>query len=361
MLPLTVSFIVSLITNLIVIRVSRHNSQILDYDFNGTQKMHNHPVPRIGGIGIFIAVIAGACIVYFRYPKTGEWIAALLISASMAFFSGLEEDFTKKVTPKRRFILTMISATIGYYLLDAVVARIDVPIIDAWLAKRWLSLPLTIIAVSGVVNAVNIIDGYNGLASAVSIFILLSIGYVAFQVGDADIMTASLIVVGAIAGFFILNYPNGLIFLGDGGAYFVGFLIAALAVLLVARNPQVSAWYALLVMIYPIFETIFSIYRKKYIRGISPGLPDGIHLHMLIFKRLVRWTVGDKDARSLTRRNSLTSPYLWVLSLSAVIPATLFWKHTWILVGFCIFFIFVYLWLYSHIVRFKIPSWMILK
>jgi hypothetical protein len=88
-------------------------------------------------------------------------------------------------------------------------------------------------------------------------------------------------------------------------------------------------------------------------------MPDGIHLHSLIFRRMVLWAVG-RDARALTRRNALTSPYLWLLSLMAVIPATLFWRHTWVLMFFCALFVISYVWLYARIVRFRSPRWMIL-
>jgi UDP-N-acetylmuramyl pentapeptide phosphotransferase/UDP-N-acetylglucosamine-1-phosphate transferase len=217
-----------------------------------------------------------------------------------------------------------------------------------------------VLAVAGIANAVNIIDGFNGLASVVTICMLLSLGYVALQVNDTFVLVVALIVAGATAGFLIWNYPAGLIFLGDGGAYFLGFMLGELSVLLVMRNPQVSTWYAALLLIYPVFETLFSVYRRLFLRGKSPGMPDGIHLHSLIFRRLVLWAVGRKDARALTRRNALTSPYLWLLSLMAVIPATLFWRHTWLLMICCLLFVTSYVWLYARIVRFRAPRWMIL-
>jgi len=215
--------------------------------------------------------------------------------------------------------------------------------------------------VAGIVNAVNLIDGFNGLASVVALFTLLSLAYVAFHVRDVYVLTAALIMVGAIAGFLVWNYPHGLIFLGDGGAYLIGFMMAELAVLLVARNPDVSPWYAALLMIYPMFETVFSMYRRKFVRGVATGMPDGVHLHMLIFKRLVRWTIGRQDARELARQNSLTSPYLWFLSLMAVIPATLLWRHTEALIGLCGAFIVSYVWLYVQIVRFRAPRWLVFR
>src|SRR5450830_1816251 len=225
----------------------------------------------------------------------------------------------------------------------------------------WLTLPLTILSVAGIANAINIIDGFNGLASVVTICMLLSLGYVALQVNDMFVLVAALMVAGATAGFLVWNYPAGLIFLGDGGAYFLGFMLGELSILLVMRNPQVSTWYPALLLIYPVFETLFSVYRRFFLRGKSPGMPDGIHLHSLIFRRLVLWAVGPRDARALTRRNSLTSPYLWLLSLMAVVPATLFWRHTGVLMVFSLVFIATYLWLYVRIVRFKAPRWMILS
>ncbi len=225
----------------------------------------------------------------------------------------------------------------------------------------WLTLPLTVLAVAGIANAINIIDGFNGLASVVAICMLLSLAYVAFQVNDMFVLVTALMVAGATAGFLIWNYPAGLIFLGDGGAYFVGFMLGELALLLVMRNPQVSTWYAALLLLYPTFETLFSVYRRVFVRGKSPSMPDGIHLHSLIFRRIVQWAVGRKEARALIRRNSMTSPYLWLFSLMAVIPATLFWRHTWILMLFCLLFVFSYVWLYARIVRFKAPRWMILN
>jgi UDP-N-acetylmuramyl pentapeptide phosphotransferase/UDP-N-acetylglucosamine-1-phosphate transferase len=360
MLSIIVSFFVALIVTLLIVRLSHANTKMLDHDLRGVQKIHAFPVPRIGGLGIFVAAVAGCACVYFRSHAAGQWLAMLLASSAAAFGCGIVEDYTKDVSPRRRIIWTMVSAVAAFFVLDASVVSVGVPWIDGGLKYVWVALPLTIFAVVGVANAVNIIDGFNGLAGVVTMIMMLSLAYVAFVVGDLFIMSAALVMAGSIAGFLIWNYPHGLIFLGDGGAYFIGFMLAELAVLLIARNPSVSPWYALLLMIYPVVETVFSIYRRKFVRGVSPGLPDGVHLHMLIFKRLVRWTVGPRDARALTRRNSLTSPYLWLLSLMAVGPATLFWSNGVVLGTLCCLFIGSYIWLYAKIVRFKVPAWMII-
>lgn len=364
MFSFLISFAISALLTLLVIRHVSLHAAALDSDLHGVQKVHAHAVPRIGGLCIFIAVAICAVVTTLREPMVGKWVFGLLACSSLAFAGGIVEDFTGRVSPLRRLALTMLAALCGFFLIGVGIDRIDWIFSDWKVSQVWLALPVTVLAVAGIANAINIIDGFNGLSSVVTICMLLSLAYVAFQVGDMFVLVTALMVAGATAGFLIWNYPAGLIFLGDGGAYFIGFMLGELSLLLVMRHPvepKVSTWYAVLLLIYPTFETLFSMYRRAFVRGTSPGLPDGIHLHSLIFRRVAQWAVGRKDAKSLTRRNSLTSPYLWMLSLMAVVPATLFWNNTPVLFLFCLLFVFSYVWLYARIVRFKAPRWMILK
>jgi len=170
----------------------------------------------------------------------------------------------------------------------------------------------------------------------------------------------SLVVAAALLGFLIFNYPRGLIFLGDGGAYLVGFLVAELAVLLVQRNTSVSPWFALLLFGYPVWETLFSGYRKKILQGRSPGEPDGLHLHMLIHKRLIR-PASRAATQSGYGANALTSPFLWLLALPAVVATVLFWDNTLELQASLAVFIALYLVVYRRIVLFRVPSFLVLR
>ncbi len=358
MFSFVVSFVCSALLTLLVIKQSTLHGPALDTDFSGVQRAHTHLVARIGGLPIYLSVVLTAAISVLRQPVLLPSLPLLLLCALIAFMGGVLEDYTGAVRPSRRLFLTMAGTTLAYFLLDAKIARIDLPFGLVILASGALAFPLTVLAVTGIANAVNIIDGFNGLASMVTICMLLSLAYVALQVDDMFILVTALTVAGATAGFLIWNYPVGLIFLGDGGAYFIGFMLGELALLLVMRNPEVSTWYAALLLIYPAFETIFSAYRRMFVRGKSPAVPDGIHLHSLIFRRIVRWTVGKKEARALLQRNARTSPYLWLFSLMAVIPATLFWKNTIVLIVFSLLFVISYLWLYARIVRFKSPKWL---
>ena len=358
MFSFVVGFLTCALLTLGVIKLANMKGMALDSDLDGAQKFHVHAVTRIGGIPIFLAVVLTSIFSIAREPALAPWLSALIACGAIALSGGIAEDYTGKVAPSRRLWLTMLAALLAYWLLDARLERLDLPWGPLRFESAWIVLPATVIAVAGIANAVNIIDGFNGLASMVSICMLMSLAYVAFQIGDMFVLVAALIVAGSAAGFLIWNYPVGLIFLGDGGAYFIGFLLGELSLLLVMRNPEVSTWYAALLLIYPAFETLFSAYRRMFVRGKSPAMPDGIHLHSLIFRRIVRWTVGRKEARALMKRNARTSPYLWLFSLMAVMPATLFWANTVMLMVFCLLFIISYVWLYARIVRFKSPRWL---
>ena len=362
MLVFLAAFAASLAVTLWMIRRSRADGhRFQDHDLSGPQKFHSAPVPRVGGIGIFAGVLAGGMLLWFRFSDLGLPALLLLACALPAFGSGLTEDLTKTQSPRRRLFFTAVSAALAVVVMDAAIVRTAIPGLDWLVSTRIGAAMVTVFVVAGVANSINIIDGFNGLASMCSVLILGSIGYVAYQAGDGLIVALAAAGAGAVLGFFVWNFPSGLIFLGDGGAYFLGFYIAELAIMLLYRNPSVSPMFPLLVCIYPVFETLFSIYRRKMLRGQPAGMPDGIHLHSLIYRRIMRWAVGNASKRSHAKRNSMTSPYLWMLCMLAVVPAMLFWDSTPFLLAFIVLFGMVYTGLYWRIVRFKAPRWMITK
>jgi UDP-N-acetylmuramyl pentapeptide phosphotransferase/UDP-N-acetylglucosamine-1-phosphate transferase len=362
MLLFLIAFVVSfLITLWVVHSVERHGHLTRDHDTSGPQKFHARPVPRIGGLGIFVAVLAGIGVMALQAPPLGLQALMLMAAAVPAFGSGFVEDITKRVSAGRRLFFTAMAASLAAVFLDAQITRTAIPGLDWLVSTPWGAVAVTVFVIAGVANSMNIIDGLNGLASMCAALMFVSIAYVAFQVGDTLIASMALLGLGAVLGFFVWNFPAGLIFLGDGGAYFLGFWVAELAVLVVHRNAQVSPLFPLLVCIYPVFETLFSIYRRKMLRGQPAGMPDGIHLHSLIYRRIMRWAIGKQSKRSAARRNSMTSPYLWMLCMLAVVPAMLFWNSTPVLGGFIVLFGVVYTGLYWRIVRFRAPRWMLTR
>ena len=359
MIGLLAAFVVSLGITLWVIHSARTGGHLLlDHDVSGPQKFHARPVPRVGGIGIFVG-LSVAVVALLPRDREAAILGALLLGCGVvAFGAGLLEDLTKRVSPGKRLLATAVSAALAAWWLGAAITRTDIPGLD-WIVSFGIgSMLVTILAVSGIANSVNIIDGFNGLASMCVTIMLGALAYVAYQVGDPVIGVLALAGIGAVLGFFVWNFPAGLIFLGDGGAYFLGFFVAEVSLLLLLRNPEVSPLFPLLVCIYPVFETLFSIYRRRVLRAVPPSVPDGIHLHSLIYRRVMRWAVGDRSAKALTRRNSMTSPILWILCTLSVIPAVLFWDSTPLMLGSLLLFGVTYVLLYWRIVRFKAPRWM---
>ena len=353
------AFAVSLSITLLMVHHARAGAHHLtDHDLSGPQKFHSAPVPRVGGIGIFCGAVAAAGLLFLLAPEIWRPAALLLLCSLPAFGSGVTKDLTKTQSPRRRLFFTAIAAALGVALLDATITRTDIPGLDWAVSFYPFAALLTVFAVTGVANSLNIIDGFNGLASMCAVLMLVAIGYVGLQVDDMLIVWLAVAVVGAVLGFFVCNFPLGLIFLGDGGAYFLGFMVAELAVLLMARNPGVSPMFPLLVCAYPVFETVFSIYRRVMLREQSASTPDGIHLHSLIYRRVMRWAEGRRRPRSQVHRNSMTSPYLWLLCCVAIVPAMLFWDSTALLGSFIVVFGIVYTALYWRIVRFRSPRWL---
>lgn len=362
MLYLLVPFLAAAAVTLFVIHSSHSHSHLsADADLSGPQKFHAAPVPRIGGVGMFIGL--ASCVAIAAALRHADWRfgGLLLICGLPAFAAGLVEDLTKRVSPAKRLLATSVSAALGIWLIGATITKTDIPGLD-WMVSTaigaWIA---TVFTVAGVANSVNIIDGFNGLSSMCVCLMLLVFAHIAHEVGDTTLALWALAGVGAALGFFVWNFPNGLIFLGDGGAYFLGFYVAELGILLIARNPEVSPLLPLMVCIYPVFETLFSMYRRKVIRAVPTGLPDGIHLHSLIYRRLMRWAIGARDARAMTRRNSMTAPYLWMLCVSSLLPALAFWDSTPLIAACMGLFGLTYIALYRRIVRFKTPKWLVVN
>lgn len=365
MILLFVSFFSSLLLILGIIRYKHlHEHFSGDHDF-GPQKFHQGSIPRVGGLGIYAALWIASFIAYLKDPALGVFLGLILIAAFPVGATGLTEDITKRIGVKARLLAGFISGALLLYLFTITSIRIGVWGLDALFLNIWVAVIFLCVACAGLANAYNIIDGFNGLASMVGIISTAAIGFVAFKVGDLALVYLALILIGAVMGFFIWNYPRGLIFLGDGGAYLIGFVIAALSILLVHRNPTVSPWFALLVNAYPIFETLFTIWRRTVHQGKNPGLPDGAHFHSLIYRRVLRWAHA-MDRQSATTQephhhylnHAKTSPYLWLISSIGVIPALLFWQSTPLLIASFVLFIAIYLYCYRTIVQRRRPWWL---
>ncbi len=359
---IVISFLASAISVLFFMRRARRHAR--RYGSDMPQRFHKGHIPRLGGAGILIGMgvawaaagITGTDPFNVGWPLRDAMLTLLCIAP--AVMAGITEDVTQRVPVRVRLGLTTGSAVLLAWLLNLGVNRVGLPMVDGWLQSiPYAAALFAVLAISGLPHAFNIIDGYNGLAGTVAVLVCLAISHVALQIGDRQLAAMVICLVGATLGFLLWNYPRGKIFAGDGGAYVWGMVIAVACVLLVQRHRNVSPWFPMLLLIYPVWETLFSIYRKMA-RGQSPGTADALHFHQLIFRRIVRVAFEDSEARQLLARNNRTSPYLWMFAALSVVPAVLFWNNTLVLALFCLLFVVTYVLAYLMIVRFKVPRWL---
>lgn len=342
----------SFIVALLLLLTQRWHGRFSVDGLAGVQKAHFSPTPRIGGVAIVLGVLAGYVV---ARPERKAILGALLVAGLPAFLFGLAEDITKRVSVRARLWATMASGVLGWWLTGISLTSLDFPGLDIVLKYPLASVLFTAFAVGGLANAVNIVDGFHGLAAGFLIVAFTGLSLIAFGAGDVNLSLACLCLAGAVFGFWLLNWPWGKLFLGDGGSYFGGFALAWASVLLVERNASVTPFAALLVAVHPVTEVLFSIYRR-YFRGAHPGQPDRLHLHSLLMRRVVRPTLrrllsGDEAAvRSM--QNAATGLLLALMSVPPILVAWGLSQRPLAAALAALGFMLGYVVLYARLVRF---------
>ena len=318
------SFFVSL---LIVHSQRWHGCISHDHDLDGVQKVHALAVPRVGGFAVVSGILFGVLAYALFYPKhipaaRLSAILLLLAAGAPAFVAGMAEDLTKRISVRIRLLATFSSAIIASAVLGSTVNELDIWGLDNLLQMAPVAVLVTAVVVAGGANAVNIIDGFNGLAGSVITIMALAIVAIAVQHNDMLVAFVGLLGAGSAVGFLLVNFPRGKLFLGDGGAYFLGFWVAEGAVLLLVRNANVNAWQVLSICSYPIIEVMFSMYRRRVIQRVSPGAPDRLHLHTLVYRRVVRKLIKVEPPEAWLR-NATTAgvivPWVALMALATVL------------------------------------------
>lgn len=352
--------VASWLTGLALIRWNHlHAAWSADQVNGGPQKMHSLPTPRIGGLTLAVGLLVSLLVMHVAeklfYPQfllNTTYFQLVLLSTIPAFLAGTTEDLTKRVGPITRLLFTMASGGFAVVLIGSALTRLDIPLVDTLL----LSIPLvaflfTAFAVAGIASSINIIDGFHGLSAGYCIIILLALAGVGYLAGDNLVMQLSLALAGALIGFMCWNWPRGLIFLGDGGAYLLGFLIAEISILLVMRNPEVSAWFPLVLVIYPFMETLYSMYRRKLVHDRKATDPDRGHLHHLIHALIMAQMSHGTPASKRERANPKVAKFAWAGTLVVTISALYAWNSTPVLMALALFYAMIYIMLYRRFYR----------
>jgi UDP-N-acetylmuramyl pentapeptide phosphotransferase/UDP-N-acetylglucosamine-1-phosphate transferase len=349
----SVVFLASLAVAGVLVATQHLHGRLSHDSSRGVQKLHTTPTPRIGGLALVCGAAVGWAVL--DGAAAALW-AALCFCLVPAFVSGLLEDLTKRGGVALRLSATLASGALVALFVGAHAAdvHVDVPVpadLPADVAGL-LSLVGVALFVGGAANAFNIVDGVNGLASGTGIAACVAFATIAARVDDAPLLAASLVLAAALAGFFVLNFPRGFLFLGDAGAYVTGGALAALAVALPARHADLTPLVGLLALAYPLTEMGMSILRRLGRPGASPARADRLHLHSLLHRSLAL-----QLARALGApqgRNALTSVMIGVLPLVSTAWAALACRETGACAVGVSFVVVAYVLLYRRAVRFRL-------
>lgn len=341
--PLWVGLAASFGLSVLVVLTTRWHGFLSLDESAGVQKVHAHPTPRVGGLPMVLGLIAA---VWVGPDDLRDKISPWLVAGIPAFAFGLAEDLTKRVSVTQRLLATMASGVLAWALTGYALTGVNVWGLDWLLQFTVVSVLFTAFAVGGVANAINITDGLNGLASSMVFWALLGVAALAATLGDTVLASTCLLLAACVLGFFVVNWPFGKLFLGDGGSYFLGFALAWACVLLVERHDNVSAFAAMLFCIHPVVEVFYSVYRRK-VRHQNPGHPDRLHFHSLVKRRIMQRLMPHS---SKTLRNSMGGLLVGGLSLLPAVLVQFVYSSTMASMAAVLALALGYVWMYKRMV-----------
>ncbi len=359
MLGVIITLFISVLMCKVIIYTDRiHNQLSLDSQVESIQKMHVHPVPRVGGLAIFVSLVFTALYSANLALPWSSFYAGLITSLFFVFLGGLTEDLSKAVSPLVRMGFMLFAILYAVYISGTMplIRHLGEHHLNYVLSFDLASILITCFAVIGISNAYNIIDGYNGLSSVASILNAAALAYLSYLLGDTALLFVSLSLIAAILGFFVFNYPRGKLFLGDGGSYSLGFLISLISLNLVEHHHhQISPFAVLLLVVHPFTETVFSILRRKFIHKTRAMQPDNLHLHQLVFDRCL------PKHLPLLWRNCRVMPIMLFFMLPQTFMAIFFYKSNLIMLLSILAYVCFYVYFYLRLAKFKTPKWMIVR
>lgn len=275
--------------------------------YSSIQKIHDGEVLRIGGLFYFLPLIL---LYFFNENFRQSYFNPVILCCSIIFVSTLIEDIKHTLSAKFRLLILFIGSLIFVLITDLPEIKISNLIIND--QNIILYELLFVLSLMLIMNGFNFIDGLNGLSSFNFIVVLFNIFFLADLNQDVDIINLVILLFSLSIFFLILNFPFGKFFLGDSGSYLYAFLSGTLVIVLFQRNPELPSLLALLILAYPITETIFSIFRK-IINKFSPMEPDNLHLHHLIYGRLTGSKIFKNNLAALLMLPFWFGPFLLIL------------------------------------------------
>ena len=312
---------------------------LIDDQFTKPQAFHEFPVSTSGGLCVFLSLL----IVYFDFLLFKNIIFFEYLSFCTLFFIlGLVDDIKIDIKPKIRLALMVIFLVVLVKYNDFYVDKTGIEFLNNWIENsKIFSLIFICLCFLFLINGANLIDGYNGLLTFHSLIILVNLFFINYLNENSDLASLLFFVILILIIFLTFNFPKAKIFLGDSGSYLLGAFIAISVVKTSIANPTISPFYFCIILFYLFFEVFFSFCRKFLKEKMSPLHPDKKHLHMLLYKILLRKN-NDK-----LKSNYFISIIINLTYLILIIPAIFMMKDGTFCKYYSLLFIIFYLFSYK--------------
>ena len=273
---IVITFLTSIILMPIIKKIAIHINAI---DYPNQRKVHKVPLPRLGGVGIFLAFLVG----YMLFANGSVRMLSILIASFIIVLMGIFDDINS-IKARYKFIVQVAAACITTFYGNIVLNNIS-------LFGLYINFPtpinyiVTIFVVVAITNSMNFIDGLDGLASGISSIYFTTIAIIAGILNSVDGLDVilSLIMLGSTLGFLAYNFPPATIFMGDSGSQFIGFIIAIISLLGFKGTTLTSFIIPLVILAIPIFDVILAIGRRL-IKGEGITKADKEHFHHQLLK-----------------------------------------------------------------------------
>ena len=293
--------------------LSKYNLKIfIDDELKKPQAFHQFPIPTIGGLGIFFSFLI-LCLYLFLSKQIIYY--EFLSFCTLFFILGLLDDLKLHIKPKFRLILMMVFLITLVISNKFYVENTGIEFLNRFLEIDIFALFFVCLCFLFIINGSNLIDGYNGLLGIHTFIILVNLFFVNYFGENYNLAFFIFCGILIIIVFLKYNFPKATVFLGDGGSYFLGAFIAISVIKTSIANPSISPFYFCILLFYLFFEVFFSFIRKIAVEKKSPLFPDKKHLHMLLYKILL------KKNNNKLKSNYQVSIIINLIYLIMIIPA----------------------------------------
>ncbi len=306
----------------ILVALRRHIPRLTGHagHLSAVQAMHTQPRPRVGGIAIFVTLWVSLLFVPVSIADT---YGRFMVAASLLFIVGLLEDLGFSISPRNRLLAAAIASLAVISLIGVWLPRADIPGLDALLLHWSVGGLFTILLTAGIANGFNMIDGANGLASLTALIAAVALSLIADQAGYTVMVQLAIMLAAGILGFLLVNYPFGLIFLGDAGAYTMGFVLSWFGIAILVNAPEASPWAILLTMFWPAADMLLAIYRRSR-RKTAAMAADRLHAHQMVMRALEICVLGRKRRNIANPMSTfLLAPFI----LAPPVAGVVFWNQ----------------------------------